>query len=425
MTQLGEAQRVVRRERRRTLRGLIDPNPGFARLLLPIGVMSSPPTVTPGAGASGAAGGPSAITNGVDIDDTSDVFQYWGAQAGQGTVSPDTASTSPRNVSNNSPSNGPADRLYVAGTFGVVFATDAPKIELRTKGLGSGALYRLEVVGEGYDALAPRMDTANDGLTYRILYDFGSRRTRILRFEFSGSLRFYGVAIGPNDSIWNPHLPLGPKVVILGDSYTEGTGSDYGQLGCFGFALARHFGWRNLVCSGSGSTGYVADAGGTRTTFLTRVQKDVINEVADIVINCGGINDSNAGQAAVHAGAAATFAAERAGLPKAILIATGPWRADGSPSALAVQCRDAIKQAAADEGVHLFIDNFGGPYPYGGSTIPYVNKGWITGLGKVGSTTGSGNADLFTATDGSHPSTAGHDYLGARIAAAIAAALPL
>jgi lysophospholipase L1-like esterase len=48
-------------------------------------------------------------------------------------------------------------------------------------------------------------------------------------------------------------------------------------------------------------------------------------------------------------------------------------------------------------------------------------RGWITGTGKVGSTTGSGNADLFTTSDSIHPTQAGHDFLGYNVASAISA----
>jgi lysophospholipase L1-like esterase len=51
--------------------------------------------------------------------------------------------------------------------------------------------------------------------------------------------------------------------------------------------------------------------------------------------------------------------------------------------------------------------------------------GWMTGTGDTGTPTGTGNADIFIGTDGAHPSVAGQDYLGARIASAIAAAMPI
>jgi hypothetical protein len=53
---------------------------------------------------------------------------------------------------------------------------------------------------------------------------------------------------------------------------------------------------------------------------------------------------------------------------------------------------------------------------------------WFAGTGQVGGTTGDGNADIYRSTDGLHPSSSstysgGHDYIGRRIAAAIAATL--
>ncbi|MBC8040380.1 MAG: hypothetical protein H7Y06_07555, partial [Opitutaceae bacterium] len=46
-------------------------------------------------------------------------------------------------------------------------------------------------------------------------------------------------------------------------------------------------------------------------------------------------------------------------------------------------------------------------------------KGWITGTGKVGTTTATGNANYYISADGTHPSPEGHAYLGRKLASAI------
>lgn len=48
--------------------------------------------------------------------------------------------------------------------------------------------------------------------------------------------------------------------------------------------------------------------------------------------------------------------------------------------------------------------------------ISPIAEGWITGNGKVGATTGNGNADIYISSDGTHPSNAGHEYLAWRLA---------
>jgi phospholipase/lecithinase/hemolysin len=44
---------------------------------------------------------------------------------------------------------------------------------------------------------------------------------------------------------------------------------------------------------------------------------------------------------------------------------------------------------------------------------------WITGTGRVGATTGTGNADTYIGSDATHPTDAGHAYLARRVVAAL------
>ena len=53
------------------------------------------------------------------------------------------------------------------------------------------------------------------------------------------------------------------------------------------------------------------------------------------------------------------------------------------------------------------------------SPLVHDGLGWIAGTGRVGATTGDGNADIYVVADGVHPSVAGAAYLGTRLAFAI------
>jgi hypothetical protein len=55
------------------------------------------------------------------------------------------------------------------------------------------------------------------------------------------------------------------------------------------------------------------------------------------------------------------------------------------------------------------------------SFIDNIAEQWITGTGNVPVPKGNGNADLYISADGTHPTQAGHDYVGQRLAADIQA----
>lgn len=415
------ALRDLNREVRRQKRGLRDPNPGASRLLKPPTTLTTPPTITPG-----TSGGATAITNSVLISPDNTAFTYLGCHVDFGTVFPNTTYYGPTNIANWDGST----TLYNSSVFAVEFEWYGQSLELKVKGNGATAKYRLQVLMDsgspanvGYDARAGRGDTSVDGAAWLIKYDFGSAAVRRLRFTFQPNCLFGGIRIGPNDSIWKTSGVIGPRVKWVGDSFTGGA-VNVQNMNTFPEMAAWLLGLADVDPTGAGGTGYVATNTGTRTAYGTRVQKDVIAWNPDIVVVSGGINDSATAQATVLAAAQALFAAIRAGLPNATLIVDGMQWPNGSPSAAALQVRDAIRQAAA-QYAHLYIEELGGTYPYDGTASHYVNTGWMTGTGKSGTTTGSGNADLFTDTDGTHPTQAGHDFRGARIAAAIAAALPL
>ena len=83
-------------------------------------------------------------------------------------------------------------------------------------------------------------------------------------------------------------LPAHPRVLLMGDSYTEGWGADPESRG-FSYQIAKPLGWR-LTRDGIGSTGFV-DAGlqnqGNYPARLTRHPRDAY----DLVVLQGGTND--------------------------------------------------------------------------------------------------------------------------------------
>lgn len=309
--------------------------------------------------------------------------------------------------------------------FSVDFEVDCSQIEILVGDNNQGVF----VWVDGELIAANPVQTTNAGNIGVIPLTFSSRGPRRITVN---TKRFWGVFIGPNDTIWRSSAPLGPKVIVLGDSFTEGTGSESYKSSVQGFVqqLGALMGWPNIWASGSGSTGYINPGTAGRVKFRDRVQTDVIANNPDVVIVAGGINDlsytdPDTGQTVtpekVGVEAGFLFDAIRTGLPNATLIVLSEFKPSGTGLYQYVQLRDAIFAAARSRGA-IVVDTIGGPEPYSGTASQYTDKGWITGTGKVGATTGSGNADLYTSTDGTHPSPAGHEYLARRIARALVAA---
>lgn len=205
---------------------------------------------------------------------------------------------------------------------------------------------------------------------------------------------------------------------VLGDSIAAGryavpVTANYGAI------MAARLGW-SFVNAGVPGTSYLmawtSDGSdplwpaGTYGTYGTRLAADVIARNPDVVLVQGSSNDIDAGFTAnqVVAAATAVYASLRAGLPSAWLIVTFPlfWQRNfGMLKAAAdyAPYRAGMK-AAADSAGAIWID-------------PMADN-WITGTGSTNGPTGDGNADVYIWA-GAHPVTAGHAYLGTRLAFAI------
>lgn len=391
MGEIGAAGRAVRAERRALGRGLRAPDPGARRIIGPRTVMASPPTVTLGdVNASGTISG----KNFQETDTT--VFRYFGATPVQDSL------------------------WYVKDPttqyWAVDFEIDCDAFEFYAKSGATAGKYRLIVDGE-YATADPQAGQTGGGGGYFVLVEFASQANRHVVIEMDSIMEFGGVYVETSDHVWKSSTPVGPRVIVLGDSYTEGSGAN--GIQSWAVEMANALGWRDIQPSGSGGTGYLNPGTGGRVKFRDRVQDDVLDRSPDIVIVAGGINDAGSYTAsAIETEAALLFDAIATGAPTATLIALSNWRQNGSPDSTVLAVRDAIESAATGR-VDLFIDSIVAESA-GANTL-----GWITGTGKSGSAANNGNADRYISSDGTHPTQAGHAYLGRRVASAIVEALPL
>lgn len=247
------------------------------------------------------------------------------------------------------------------------------------------------------------------GQVARLPLTFDGARRRIITYvEESSSSEFRGFDTRPGYALAYPaSVPKGPRVLMSGDSYTEGTGATSA-----GFPMARwlswYMGWPDLWRAGSGSTGYYFD--GTRLALVDRYANDLIAQDPDVLILAYGINDRTTwltDSAAVLAAATTVYNAVVAGLPDTEIIVVGPWSPKGEgfiPDGL----------VAMDAALQELAEGHGWRY------ISPIQEGWITGNGTTAAPTGNGNADLYITSDGSHPSDAGHEYLAWRLAGHLA-----
>ena len=196
------------------------------------------------------------------------------------------------------------------------------------------------------------------------------------------------------------------RVIVLGDSVTAGTGALASFTG-FVQSAAAILGWTDAWASGVGGTGYVNPGPPGQVAFINRVDHDVISYAPSVVLVAGGTNDHAYAPTDVQAAAAALYQRIADGLPAAVVYVMGPWCSKGPAPAQWVATRDALVSALSGFPSFRFIDN--------------IAEQWITGTGNVAHPKGDGNADLYISADGTHPTQAGHDYVGQRLAADIQA----
>jgi len=351
-------------------------------------VMASPPTITQGT---------TATISGQVIDLRSTTKVRW--VSGVTTSAPDgnwIISRGPRKA------DGSFDLATPEYYQSFEFMADCAAFELRILAFTT----KVVVLVDGERHAATQTETDNSGASRYVKVDFGGRRSdgmarRIQVTLTSGYLR--SLAVGATDSVYPVADATAPLLAILGDSYGTAYASRAMTSVYDGYPqqLARLLGFRVNTQNCAGGTGYVATSagGGAYGGYLTRVS-DVVSLNPDMVLVQGSINDYVATPSALEATARNVLETLRAGLPKAVIVATGVL--DASPTSQ--QGGDAVRSAAiasaaASAGV-LYLDT----------------AGWVTGTGKAGATTGDGNADVYTYSDGSHPTVAGGYYLAARLA---------
>ncbi|WP_234321292.1 SGNH/GDSL hydrolase family protein [Streptomyces katrae] len=298
--------------------------------------------------------------------------------------------------------------------WSVEFGTDATAFQLRFN-WQTGGCYRITVDGRRMTDLMQSLGGTTPGSTHLMTVNLGAAQPRTVRIDFSVA-PFGGIYLPPGASMWKPATPA-RRFMVLGDSIPGGSNMNTGGGSGTWFArTARLLGYSDAWNEALGSTGYIT--AGTTATLGTRAPIDVIPNAPDTLIISAGYNDNGGSQPAISSAAASLYSAIKTGLPSTAIYVIGCWSPTGSPAASITNTDTTLRTAAAAASLPFISPITGAIYNSAGSLVA-THGPWITGTGRVGATTGSGNADTYIGTDAVHPTDAGHKYLADRVVAAL------
>ncbi|WJH39673.1 SGNH/GDSL hydrolase family protein [Aliirhizobium terrae] len=298
----------------------------------------------------------------------------------------------------------------------IEFCTDAPTFEINLG--GSTAPFRLWCEEDGELRLVSQPIHHVDAANNHVIVDFSAisdiptaRKFRVDLGAGGAAGFFSGITTSVLHDVWRPAGANPIRCIVAGDSFVEGTTSDGVPNDVMGLSgLVNHMGWHlgldDVWASGSGGTGWLR-ANGNRVALSDRFQRDVIDHAPDLAIIAMGVNDGEQNPGQVQTVVATWCAKFRQALPTSPLFIVAPWSPQGSGP---LDIRTAIIAGAQTEnsGRTFVID----------PAVPGSEWQWPA-PGHQGMTTGVGNGDWVVDNGGTHPSVAGHAYLGARLANAI------
>ncbi|WP_187148661.1 SGNH/GDSL hydrolase family protein [Methylocella silvestris] len=310
-----------------------------------------------------------------------------------------TWSTGAGNAGSNPPLQALAPRIK--------FVTDSQKFVLGVTGT-----FRLIVNGR-YVSLAPY--AASGTVPAYTLVDFtavGGRQMRQVEIEMITATSFYGVWVGPAETIWAPASGDNLRWIQNGDSLTQSAGNLPGGPGDgYSEIMADHLGVSDYRAAGIGGVGYYANNGGVNYRMQEHMF-DLLNYNPDVISLAGGVNDATFGFPLAQPGLASCIAQARAYSASMPIFVTGILASVNDATALAWEIAQAAYVASLNDPNLFFIP-----------ITTDANGPWITGAGNSAAPAGNGNRDVYYDSGGPHPPTIGHQYLGLRYAPGVLAAI--
>lgn len=365
----------------------LPPQPGYLRVDT---LTADMPTITTTGAVNNAT--PS-ISNPVTIANNHAALRFFGARS---------MVTYSAYVGNGSSAVGSLSAGNGLGYF-MEFELDASAFELRLNGdfgTASSLDYMMWIDGMPVSREPLKYGTS----TGKWITKFAWATKRRRRITILTAALLHQMWVGPNDVLFPSLRKLNRVAAVVSDSFSVGVcgAGAQSRIGAWMYRTLLRLGFDDIHCAGQSTTGYVNDNSGTNGAgkFRDRLATEVIPVAPDAVFYLGSVNDDNGTITPAQVGveALANYQQLAAALPNTDLIVVGPQYMDGGVHLPRNVIEAAIVAACAASP----------------NVVRYVGaQGWITGTGKVGTTTGTGNADIYTAADGVHPSMYdGHMYYG-------------
>jgi lysophospholipase L1-like esterase len=229
----------------------------------------------------------------------------------------------------------------------------------------------------------------------------GARRIRV---EGDAATGFDGVYVRTPYTVWARRTVAGIVAAHVGDSLVAQTNVARPNGG-WSHTVAKILGWDNMVQVGLGGTGFTN--AGTNASTYGNAQRiaDTVAVNPDIVLFSASSNDDGQASATVQAAVVSALTAYRAALPNAVFVVDGAWPGSTGPSAARLTTEAAVKAGVATfaDANTWFIDIANDPA-----------GAWVSGTGKTTAMSGTGNADIYIGSDGTHPVQIGYDYKARR-----------
>jgi lysophospholipase L1-like esterase len=296
------------------------------------------------------------------------------------------------------------------------FMCDRDRVQLFMAPAGAGNTFEVYIDGKRQSS-TPFAFVTSAGQYVTIVVPGGVHRPRL--FEVVTDAGISLVATSKPGKIWKPGPPVGPKVLVVGDSFCQptvsaNTGTGYATTRTEGIYqnIAPLLGLPDVLCQGLGGTGWLRTNGASQN-YRTRIPALLTTFAPDVlVVHGGGLNDLVNGftvdQVRDQVIAAMTeFREARPGMKLVFVEGIAPPGATpGTINPQYVSISSQARAALTSVGVY-WIDV--------ATTSP-----WINGAGNVNAVNADGeNANVYVGGDNIHPTAAGHIYIRERVAIAL------
>lgn len=311
----------------------------------------------------------------------------------------------------------------------IEFFTSSQNLEITYFPGGSGFVERPRVWIDDYmleEVPSPYSGAA--GGTKRLIIDYSataSKWNRRVKIEVPAGVSIRSLSVNASETVV-PTPEFGLWAMIDKDSYgstvsTLAAGNintNYAPSEQLGELVMRDLGFRNVLNVHEGGTGYSVNGSNGRLNVRDKTLSNDLSgfDVTYSVVALGG-NDFAFSVAAttVKARALETWREKRRQHPRALIHVYGPFPTFKQADA-GLQAMDAALLEAFIEwnDPNSHFDSMITGYSLATGIGSWSDGPWVTGTGRVGSTTGVGTSDRYTGPDGGHWSPPGKIMARAR-----------